>query len=374
MPADVLLVYDDRMLGHNPMGWDPERPEWTESVKALLAEIYPDKDFDEYSHPERPQRLTAIIDRLHETPIAGTAWHGAAPAGVAELARVHTRQHVDFVESLAGQSCWLSVDTTAVSPDSVLAAKLAAGAGIAAVEAIVNGRARRAFCAVRPPGHHAPAGRAMGFCLYNNVAVAAAHARSLGLQRILILDWDLHHGNGTQDIFYADPDVLFIDSHCAAPFYPGTGQLDETGRGDGVGLTLNVPLPAGSGNDAMLAVLQHIVRPAAEQFRPELVLVSAGFDAHHRDQTFAMDEGGYGALATGICDVADAFSEGRLILCLEGGYNADAVASSAHAVVTALAGTRHDACDVLVDDPGLVAVDEAAGFHAARILQLPGHR
>ena len=369
MPADVLIVYDDRMLGHNPMGWDSERPEWTESVKELLAAIYPDMNLDEYSHPERPQRLTAIIDRLYEAPIAGTAWYGAEPAAVAELARVHTREHVDFVESLAGRSRWLSVDTTAVSPDSVMAAKLAAGAGIAAVEAVVNGRARRAFCAVRPPGHHALADRAMGFCIYNNVAVTAAHARALGLQRILILDWDLHHGNGTQDIFYSDPDVLFIDSHCAAPFYPGTGLLHETGQGDGMGLTLNVPLPAGSGNAAMLAMLHNIVRPAAEQFRPDLILVSAGFDAHYQDQTFAMDEGGYAALTTGICDIADEFSSGSVILCLEGGYNADSVASSVHAVVTALAGKRCDAYDVLADDPGLVAVDEAAGFHAANSLR-----
>lgn len=373
MPADVLLIYDDRMLGHNPMGWDPERPEWTESVKSLLAEIYPDKDLNEFSHPERPERLSAIIDRLHEVPIAGTQWQEAAPAGPAELARVHTPQHVEFVESLAGRSCWLDVDTTAVSPESVLAAKLAAGAGLQAVDAIVDGRAQRALCAVRPPGHHALAGRAMGFCLYNNVAVAAAHARAHGLQRILILDWDLHHGNGTQDIFYADPDLLFIDSHCAAPFYPGTGQLDETGQGDGIGQTINVPLPAGSGNAAMLAVLQHIVRPAAERFRPELVLVSAGFDAHHLDQTFAMDEGGFATLATGLCDVADEFAEGRLILCLEGGYNADALASSVHAVTAALAGSRCDDCDVLDDDPGLVAVDEAAGFHAAS-LRPPGQR
>lgn len=367
MPADVLLVYDDRMLGHNPMGWDPERPEWTASVKALLAEIYPDKNLDEYSHPERPQRLTAIVDRLHEAPVAGTNWHGVVPAEVAELTRVHTRDHVDFVESLDGRSCWLSVDTTAVSPHSVLAAKLAAGAGVAAVEEIVNARASRAFCVVRPPGHHALAGRAMGFCLYNNVAVAAAHARALGLQRILIFDWDLHHGNGTQDIFYADPDVMFIDSHCAAPFYPGTGLLDETGQGAGTGRTLNVPLPAGSGNATMLAVLNNIVRPAAEWFRPDLVLVSAGFDAHFQDQTFAMDEGGFAALTTGICDIADKYSDGRLILSLEGGYNADAVASSVHAVVTALAGTRCDAYDVLADDPGLVAVDEAAAFHAASL-------
>jgi len=361
-PGELVLVYDERMLAHDPTGWDPDRPDWTRSVKALLAEQYPDKDFEGYAHPERPQRVTAIAERLREQPVAGARWLGAEPAEPPELERVHTRDHVEFIESLIGRSCWLSEDTTAVSAGSVTAAKLAAGAGITAVEQLVQGTARRAFCIVRPPGHHAGAARAMGFCLYNNAAVAAAHARALGLERVLIFDWDLHHGNGTQDIFYADPDVLFIDTHCAAPFYPGTGALGETGTGAGRGATMNIPLPPGSGNAAMLRALQEIILPAAEAFRPELVLISAGFDPHRHDQTFEMDEGGFAALTAGLCGIADRHADGRLLVCLEGGYNAESLAASAHATAAALAGSVPDAVNALEDDPGIATVDEAAAF------------
>lgn len=363
----LVLVYDERMLAHDPTGWDPDRPDWTRSVKALLAEQYPDKEFESYAHPERPQRITAIAERLREQPLANARWLPAEPAEPPELERVHTREHVAFIESLIGRSCWLSQDTTAVSAGSVMAAKLAAGAGITAVEQLVRGTAKRAFCIVRPPGHHAAAARSMGFCLYNNAAVAAAHARALGLSRVLVFDWDLHHGNGTQDIFYTDPDVLFIDTHCAAPFYPGTGTLEETGAEAGSGTTINIPLPPGSGNAAMLRAMQEIILPAAEAFEPELVLVSAGFDAHWLDQTFVMDESGFAALTAGLCGIADRHAEGRLILCLEGGYNAESLASSAYAAAAALTGSVPDAVNALEDDPGIAAVDAAAAFlQAAR--------
>ncbi|MEJ2604624.1 MAG: histone deacetylase [Gammaproteobacteria bacterium] len=360
----VLIIHDERMLEHHPTGWDPEHPDWTESVKALLAEQYPDKDFEHYAHPERPQRVVAITDRLRDEPVAGTRWLTSEPAEPPELERAHTREHVAFIESLIGRACWLSVDTTAVSPGSVMAAKLAAGAGIVAVESVLQGDAKRAFCLTRPPGHHAGAARASGFCLYNNAAVAAAHARSLGLERVLILDWDLHHGNGTQEIFYADRDVLFIDTHCAAPFYPGTGALQETGADAGRGTTINVPLPPGSGNAAFLRAMETIIVPAAEAFRPDLVLVSAGFDAHWLDQTFGMDESGFAAATASLCGVADRHAEGRLVLCLEGGYNAESLAASAHATIATLAGTMPGATNVLDEDPGFTAVDEAAAFHA----------
>lgn len=370
MTSDVLLVYDERMLGHNPRGWDPAHPEWTESVKALLAQQYPDKDLSDYAHPERPQRLSVVIDRLRDNPIAGTRWIAAELAEPVELLRAHTDAHVAFIEALAGRACWLSVDTTAVSPDSVTAAKLAAGAGVTAIEAILRGDGTRGFCAVRPPGHHAPADRAMGFCLYNNIAVAAEHARAQGMRRIMILDWDLHHGNGTQEIFYADPDVLFIDTHCAAPFYPGTGGLDEIGSGSGTGLNLNVPLPAGSGNAALCRALQQVILPAGEAFAPELILISAGFDGHHLDQTFQMDETGFAALTAGLCELADRTAGGRIVLCLEGGYNAESLSSGAYATVEALAGQAPGAVNVLDDDPGCGAVDRAAAFHAASIRQI----
>lgn len=362
--AELLLVYDERMLAHDPTGWDPEHPDWTASVKQLLALQYPDKDLESYAHPERPQRLATIVEELRSAPVPGARWEGTEPAEPPELERAHSREHVEFIESLIGRSCWLSVDTTAVSPGSVLAAKLAAGAGITAVEAVTAGTASRALCLVRPPGHHAGAAQAMGFCLYNNVAVAAAHARSLGLARILILDWDLHHGNGTQDIFYTDPDVLFVDTHCAPPFYPGTGTLEQTGAGAGRGTTMNIPLPAGSGNAALLRAMETIIVPAAEAFRPELVLVSAGFDAHWRDGTFEMDESGFAALTAGLCGIADRHAEGRLVMCLEGGYNAESLATSARATAAALTGSLPDTLYVLAEDPGIEAVDAAAAFHA----------
>lgn len=371
---DTLIYYDEGMLDHNPAGWDPGHPEWTEAVKALLAEQYPDKDLNDYSHPERPQRLSAIVDKLQAQPIVNAHWMRPRPAEVSELARVHTREHVDFIEALRGRSCWLSVDTTAVSQGSVQAAGLAAGTGISALEAIARGEASRAFCLVRPPGHHALAERAMGFCLYNNVAVAAAHAReALGWPRVLIWDWDLHHGNGTQAIFYQEPDVLFIDSHCAAPFYPGTGMIEETGEGAGEGFNLNVPLPNGSGNRALLAVAEDIVRPAAAAFRPDAILISAGFDPHHLDQTFVMDETGFAALTRRVRDIADEFAHGRLVLMQEGGYNAESLAESAHACIRVLAGDEAETVNVLDDDPGLPAVADAAAYHADRIAALAAY-
>lgn len=361
---DVPIYYDEAMLGHNPTGWDPNHPEWTEAVKALLAAQYPDKDLDGFSHPERPQRVTAIFDKLQAEPIAGTRWVRPGPAEPPELVRAHAREYVEFIESLKGRACWVDRDTTAVSPDSVQAAKLAAGAGIDAVEAIARGEAERAFCLVRPPGHHALPERAMGFCLYNNVAVTAAHARAqLGWERVLIWDWDIHHGNGTQAIFYDEPGVLFIDSHCQAPFYPGTGALEETGAGRGEGFNLNVPLPFGSGNAALLKVVERIVRPAAAAFRPDLILVSAGFDPHWLDQSFAMDESGFAVLTRQMCDLADEFAQGRLVLTLEGGYNAESLAESAHACISVLAGGEAAAVNVLAEDPGLAAVEAAAEYH-----------
>jgi len=360
MADEVLIVYDGAMLGHNPTGWDPAHPEWTDAVKAILAEQYPDKEFDDFAHPERPTRLSSIVERLTMAPVPGTRWIAAEPAEPPELYRAHSRGHVDFIEALAGRSCWLSVDTTAVSPDSVSAAKLAAGAGVTAVEAIRRGEARRAFCAVRPPGHHATADHAMGFCLYNNAAVTATHARALGYERILIFDWDLHHGNGTQDIFYADPQVLFVDTHCEAPFYPGTGLVEETGQGAGEGYNLNIPLPHGSGTSAMLAAVETIIAPAAAAYRPELVLVSAGFDCHRNDQAFTMDEQGFGELAAGLCRIADAHAGGRLVALLEGGYNAESLAASAHAVVEAMAGIPPGPGERFEDDPGVPALGAIA--------------
>ena len=374
MVTPVLLYYDERMLGHNPQGWDPGHPEWTDAVKAMIALQYPYSSLETYSHPERPGRLTAIVDRLFLEPIEGVRWMLPAAASVAQLEQAHDAAYVAYIQSLDGLPGWLAGDTTAVSPGSVVAAGLAAGAGISAVDAVVAGQARRAFCIVRPPGHHAPGDRAMGFCLYNNMAITAAHARTaLGDARVMIWDWDMHHGNGTQAIFYADPNVLVVDSHCAAPFYPGTGLLAETGSEAGEGYNLNVPLPKGSGNAAMLEVFKQVVSPAARAFRPDILLVSAGFDCHYLDMICAMDETGYAAITERMCTLADELCDGRLVLMLEGGYSAQALADSAHAVVGALAGNAAPAINVLPVDEGCAAVTEAAWFHADAIA-LAGHR
>lgn len=364
MTEDVAVYFHEDVLAHHPTGWDPDHPEWTEAVQALLAEVYPDKDPESWTHPERPDRVSAIRNRLLELELPYVSWRSIEEAGVDSLVRVHTNEHVAFVDSLKGRSCWLSVDTTAVSPESVRAARLAAGSGVAAVDDIARGNVKRAFCLVRPPGHHALPDRAMGFCLFNNAAVAAAHALACGrFRRILLYDWDLHHGNGTQEIFYDHPDVLFIDTHCEAPFYPGTGLLEETGRGEGEGRTINVPLPAGSGNSALLSAAERILTPAAERFGPDLVIVSAGFDPHFLDQTMALDESGFGHLCARMAAIAERHCGGRLVLMLEGGYHADALASGAEACVRAMGGETLDDTEQDNEDPGLPAVEAAAAFH-----------
>lgn len=366
MTGPVAMFYDDQMLAHDPRGWDPAQPEWTAAVRALLAAQYPDKPTEEseFSHPERPQRLSGIVERLQAQPIPGTYWCLPSAATWTQLERVHTRPYVEKMNALRGRSAWLSQDTTAISPQSVRAAEIAAGAGVAAVDSILRGECHRAFCLIRPPGHHALADTAMGFCLFNNVAVAAAQARAVaGWRRVLIWDWDLHHGNGTQAIFYAEPDVLLLDSHCQAPFYPGTGALEEIGEGLARGRNLNVPLPAGSGNAALLAVADEILRPVALAWQPDLILISAGFDGHHLDQTFTLDEAGYAELTARVCALADEVCDGRLIMLLEGGYSATALADSARACLTALAGDTPPPAVLAADDPGLAAVAEAAAYH-----------
>lgn len=373
MKKAVLLFYDAHMLGHEPSGWDIKHPEWSDAVKAMIAHQYPESSLETYAYPERPERLTAIVERLKAEPVDGQGWRAPMPVTHAQLQRVHSVEYLAYIESLVGASGWLAQDTTAVSPESVVAARLAAGAGISAIEAIASGEGRHTFCIVRPPGHHASTDDARGFCLYNNIAVAAMHAREvLGYRRVMIWDWDMHHGNGTQDIFYDRPDVLVVDSHCEAPFYPGTGKLTETGAGVGLGYHLNVPFPRGSGNAALLDVLEQVVRPAARAFRPELILISAGFDCHYLDQTCAMDETGFAALTQQMCALAQEVCDDRLVMMLEGGYNAQALSDSAHATIRALAGETVNEFNVLPVDPGRAAVAEAARFHADAIAALGG--
>ncbi len=254
-----------------------------------------------------------------------------------ELSRVHSPQYIERLElSLRRGQGFLDGDTF-FSPGSRAAAWGAAGAGISAVDALVRGDARRAVLLARPPGHHATRERAMGFCLLNNVAIAAAHARALGLARVAIVDWDVHHGNGTQDIFESDPSVYFSSLH-QWPLYPGTGRADEVGVGDGAGFTLNLPLPADSNSGVYVAAFERILLPALEAYRPDLLLISAGFDAHERDPLSSMrlSTEAYGWMAARLADLADRLEHGRVLLALEGGYDLRAIEHSIRASVSGL--------------------------------------
>lgn len=353
----VNVFYDEVMLGHNPEVDLPFMPSRVEKrVRTILQEL----DF-KWSYPEHPGRLSEIKAYLDNNPIPGVQFRSGAPAATYDqLARVHITSYLDHLFSLDGKRAWLDKDTTAVSPDSIKAATAAAGNAIAAVECVLKGEAQSAFALVRPPGHHAEPVRARGFCLLNNVAVAAAHAQAkLGCERVLIVDWDAHHGNGTQDIFWADPDVLFFDTHCAAPFYPGSGHLEEVGDGLGEGYTINVPLPETAGDIAFEKVFRDILIPAAERFEPDLVLVSAGFDPHRNDMALNLSYDGFKVLTRIIQDIADKHCEGRLAFVLEGGYNLTSLSHGVHAVLEVLAGG--DVPELW--ETGVKEAEEAAEFH-----------
>ncbi len=291
-------------------------------------------------HPERPERLEAVVSALRNANLPGVVWREPTPIERADLELVHHHDYLELVDRANGAHASLDPDTP-VSPRSVFAAKLAAGAVADSVRMVMSGEAKSAFALVRPPGHHAESGRAMGFCIYNNIAVAAAVAlRDFGLKRLLIVDWDVHHGNGTQQIFYARSDVLFASLH-QYPLYPGTGAMHEVGEGDGVGCTINLPLAAGSGDDVYLACLRAVVVPIARTYQPELILVSAGFDAHRADPLGAMSvtTKGFTDMCAAVRALAEETCHGRLVLALEGGYNLRALAESVVACASELTAT-----------------------------------
>ena len=292
-------------------------------------------------HPERAARLEAIESELVRAGIDGVAFTKPQAASRDAILRVHDEPYVSFVDSLRGKSARLDADT-AVSPHSVEAAYLAAGAAIEAVDALMAGRARSAFALVRPPGHHAERDRAMGFCLFNNIAIAAAHAIAQHeLERVMIVDWDVHHGNGTQHIFEDRRDVLFISSH-QWPLWPGSGAADEHGQGAGAGFAINLPLPPGLDDAGYLALYERIVAPITRQYQPQLLLVSAGFDAHVNDPLagMRMTQRGFAKLCALMKEIAHRHCEGRLALMLEGGYDLAGLSHSVRACVEVLAGCR----------------------------------
>jgi len=291
-------------------------------------------------HPESPDRLRAIMQRLDQNgTLARLVRIEPRMAEDEWLTLVHTPGYVSALREHAPANGRISLDPdTSMSSGSLKAAYLAAGGALAAVDAIVEKQVDHVFCAVRPPGHHAEAGRAMGFCLFNNVAIAARYAQNRhGLKKILIVDWDVHHGNGTQHSFEDDPSILFFSSH-QYPHYPGTGRSTERGNGAGEGFTINVPMEAGAGDEDYHAMFLKTLVPAADSFKPDFVIISAGFDAHRDDPLASMEltEAGYADLTELVAGIARRHAQGRILSSLEGGYNLTALAASVEAHLQAL--------------------------------------
>ena len=291
-------------------------------------------------HPEQPARVDAVIQGLHRAGLLERC-RVIAPRAAAEadLLRCHIPLYLERVrQDVAAGLDQLSTGDTAIGPGSETVARLAAGGLLAAADALMAGEVANSFAVVRPPGHHATPSRGMGFCIYNNVAIAARYLQEVhGLERILIVDWDVHHGNGTQEIFWEDPTVLVFSTH-QSPLYPGTGAASERGQGAGEGFTINCPFPAGSGGAEILAAYREVLLPAAEAFDPQAVLVSAGFDSRHDDPLgdFLLSDDDFAALTHLVRGIADRHAGGRLLSTLEGGYDLAGLASAAAAHVGAL--------------------------------------
>jgi acetoin utilization deacetylase AcuC-like enzyme len=292
-------------------------------------------------HPECPERYTAILTALRASPVFDELLLLAPrPATDEELGRVHTAEYVALAKREIGKGALLlSTGDTHVSPGSLQPALLAAGAACAAVDAVATGEARNAFCLMRPPGHHATPDRGMGFCVFSNVAIGVRHAQARhGVERVLVVDWDVHHGNGTQDVFLEDGSVYFFSTH-QSPLYPGTGSRHETGRGPGAGFTVNRPFAAGAGRAEILGAFERELVPAMREFRPEFVFVSAGFDSRIGDPLggFRLTDEDFTDLTALVLSIADEHATGRVVSCLEGGYNLTGLASAATAHVERLA-------------------------------------
>ena len=291
-------------------------------------------------HPECPERYDAVMEALAQARLMEKLTRiPARDITAEELGLCHTAEYLALAHRDVREGRpHLSTGDTDITPNSWDVAALAAGGVLNAVDAVCSGEVGNAFCAVRPPGHHANINRGMGFCLFNNVALAARYAQQRhGVGRVMIVDWDVHHGNGTQDIFYADPSVFFFSTH-QWPLYPGTGRANETGEGAGAGTSMNFPFPAGSGRAEILGAVENALIPAAAKFQPELLLISAGFDSRVGDLLgrFTLTDRDFTDLTRAVMAVADQYANGRLVSMLEGGYSLEGLGSAAAAHVNAL--------------------------------------
>ncbi|HXS96353.1 MAG TPA: histone deacetylase [Candidatus Limnocylindrales bacterium] len=307
---------------------------------ALLSDPLFREHLQGRQHPERPERYDAVMSALDAAGFTRTLPRiETRDATEDDLLLCHTPAYLAIARSDVERGLpYLSTGDTDITPNSWAVAARAAGSVLNAVDAVMDGRARNAFCVVRPPGHHANASRGMGFCLFNNVALAARHAqRKHGAGRVLIVDWDVHHGNGTQDIFYRDPNVFFFSTH-QWPLYPGTGRANERGDGPGEDTTMNFPFPAGSGRKEILGAVQTFLTPAMQRFKPDLVLISAGFDSREGDLLgrFTLTDQDFSDLTKAVMEIADATAKGRVVSLLEGGYSLEGLATASVAHVAAL--------------------------------------
>jgi acetoin utilization deacetylase AcuC-like enzyme len=289
-------------------------------------------------HPERPERLRVLLDLAETLDAARFQLLPPRAASRSEIALCHDPEYVDLVESTASLSQYALDGDTITSPDSFAVASLATGGFLRLLDSVAAGESSNGFAIVRPPGHHALRNRAMGFCLFNTIAVGAQYLKTAhGAKRIAIVDWDVHHGNGTQEAFYDDASVLFVSAH-QYPFYPGTGGVAEVGVKEGTGFTINVPLPAGCGDAEYLRVFRDVVIPAVERFGPEWILVSAGFDPHRQDPLAGMNvtEAGFAQMARAMLQLAETYCGGKIAFLLEGGYDLTALRSSVSGVLETL--------------------------------------
>ncbi len=297
-----------------------------------------------FSHPESPERLAGIYEMLDNPAMSWKFTRiEAREATYDEIASVHSPSYIDFIAGTEGKDHVILDPDTVTSPETYHIAKLAAGGLCNAIDSVMNGEVDNAFAFVRPPGHHAGRHTAAGFCIFNNVAIGAMHAMlKHGLKKILIVDWDLHHGNGTQSIFYREPRVLYFSTH-QYPYYPGTGSMQEIGQDKGEGYTINVPMRAGAADASCVNIFLKILEPVALEYQPQLLLVSAGFDAYFKDPLGRMrlTPEGFAALARILLNIADICCHGRLVAVLEGGYHVAGLAKSAKSVLEEMSDENH---------------------------------